>query len=168
MIRKDLEKEQADVKWVEYENYHITLKFLGDINMQQAAQVRKRLDLAALTCPSFQVHIQNMGFFPNQRRPRVIWLGMVGEMQQAEFLGERIDTYLSEMGYEPEGKRSFHLTLGRIRSDRNVKEMMQRALPQVNRVHSRDFEVAEFHFMESKLSPQGPTYSINQVFRLRG
>lgn len=159
---------KPDVKWVEFENYHITLKFLGDIKTDIIKQITYNMNLVGQYCPPFKLTMKGIGFFPNKRRPRVIWLGTDGEIQKAEFLGERVDTYLSTLGFEAENKRSFHLTLGRVRSDHKQDELIRRVAELNKVVEEKEFIVSKFHLMESCLSPAGPHYSVLYTFNLEG
>ncbi len=155
-----------DVKWVEYENYHITLKFLGESKLSLSAIIDK-LSLAAQACGEFDLSFQGIGFFPSRHRPRVIWIGAGGEIAKASFLGERVDTYLGELGFEPERNRSFHLTLGRIRSDKNLHYLQSKA-GEIDKTFQTSYKVKNFCLMESQLSSQGPRYLLKHEFVLQG
>ncbi|NLB89145.1 MAG: RNA 2',3'-cyclic phosphodiesterase [Syntrophomonadaceae bacterium] len=166
-VRNSLEKTGADVKWVEEENYHITLKFLGDIDQQIANNIYIHLNSISENYHSFVLKVRGIGFFPNANQPRVIWLGVNGELEKANLLGERIDAHLTEEGFEPERKRSFHLTLGRIRSKRGQKELLDETNKLNKIIKSRSFLVNKIDFMESRLTPQGPNYILHKSFWLR-
>jgi 2'-5' RNA ligase len=167
-IKTELSRLKPDIKWVEYENYHITLKFLGEVKEGQITEIKTRLSMAAQACPAFSFRTMGIGFFPNKNRPRVMWLGVKGEMNKAQFLGERVDTYLSELGFEPEKKRSFHLTLGRIRSERNLDETVSTTGSINNGLKSCDLLVKHFFLMESRLSSSGPQYLVLEKYDLEG
>ncbi|MDD2509703.1 MAG: RNA 2',3'-cyclic phosphodiesterase [Syntrophomonas sp.] len=167
-IKKQLVSTAADVKWVERENYHLTLKFLGEIKPELTEKIKQDMESVADSCPILQLRVNKLGVFPNQKRPRVIWLGIEGEMEKLNFLGERVDAHLYILGFEPEKRRSFHLTLGRIRSESN-KELLLQQLALINReVENISFPVHEFQLMESQLSSRGPTYLLHKRFMLRG
>lgn len=167
-IRESLAAVRPDVKWVEYENYHLTLKFLGDIKPELVKPITSNMELAGESCPSFQLFLNHIGFFPTKNRPRVIWLGMDGETEKAEFLGERVDAFLSNLGFEAEKKRNFHLTLGRIRSDHNQDELLKKSAALSKTIREQRFMINEFRLMESRLSQAGPQYSVLQTFSLDG
>ena len=167
-IKKELTGTDMDIKWVEYENYHITLKFLGEIKKEQLNKIKEKLAFVAQACPKFTLKINEIGFFPNKSRPRVIWLGVRGEIDKAQFLGERVDTYLGELGFEAERKRSFHLTLGRIRSERNIDELLYRTGTINGSIKEQDVYINEFNLMESLISSNGPRYTVLGNYRLEG
>lgn len=166
--KRQLLEVDPDIKWVEYANYHLTLKFLGEISDQQVGQIGKQLQTVAESSPSFYLAVKGMGFYPNMRKPRVAWLGLEGELNKAEFLAERIDAYLQGLGFEFEKSHQLHLTLGRIRSERNVGALVAKVRQIEPFVSSGLFPVPAFHLMESRLSRRGPHYRTEQAFSLKG
>lgn len=167
-VRTELEQNRPDVKWVDKTNYHLTLKFLGEVASTSLGAIKKTLKTVAESCPGFILKTGGLGFFPARGRPRVIWLGVFGEMDKADFLGERVDAYLTEFGFDPEKKRSFHLTLGRIRSDMGLAELQLRAAGINKRSEQHNLTVDQFMLMESKLSPRGPHYTVLESYKLEG
>ncbi|MGR6835698.1 RNA 2',3'-cyclic phosphodiesterase [Syntrophomonas erecta] len=163
-VQQQIAEVPTDVKWVEYENYHLTLKFLGEVPLADYDLIVKNLELAAAACVSFQIRIKGLGFFPSRNRPRVLWGGIEGEMEKAYFLGDRVDAYLASQGYEPENKRSFHLTLGRIRSNENNSALVEKAYLVSDELHTEPFTINQFHLMESRLSSSGPQYLLKRSF----
>lgn len=167
-VRKNISLAAADLKWVEYENYHLTLKFLGEVTREIMNEVHKGLLLAGESCPPLELTTAQIGFFPNKNRPRVLWLGIEGEMDKAYFLGERVDAYLHSFGFESEERRSFHLTLGRIRSDVKRDELIRRVNAYNKEIEKITFNIEEFHLMESQLSSRGPSYLLHERIILNG
>lgn len=166
-IRNNLEAIGADVKWVEEENFHITMKFLGEVDQDLVNNIYVHLNTISENFHSFALKVKGIGFFPNANQPRVIWLGINGELDKANLLGEKIDTYLIEEGFEPEKKRSFHLTLGRIRSKKGQKDLLNEVYKLNKVIKSKSFLVNKIDFMESKLTPQGPNYILHKSFWLK-
>jgi len=168
MFRNDLGASRADIKWVEYENYHLTLKFLGEVDEASLREISQNLRRAAESCPPFNLSIDSLGFFPSRMRPRVIWLGLRGEIEKAQFLGERVDAYLASAGFEEEKEHRFHLTLGRIRSDNKVNELLKIAEHMAGHKKLSPFKVDRMQLMKSSLGPGGPTYSVLETYELKG
>jgi len=168
MLRNYLGRSRPDIKWVEYDNYHLTVEFLGEVNSADLPRLKKQLVLTGEAVPPFYLSAGGLGYFPNSRRPRVIWLGIKGELDKAAFLGERVDAYLGELGFEPERDHRFHLTLGRIRTEDNLKEMQK----SIEQLETRDkligFKVDRFQLMMSELSRSGPKYFELGSFDLKG
>lgn len=168
MMRNELGRARPDIKWVEYQNYHITLKFLGEIDTGLLPELKRNLNLAGDSSPAFNLSAGGIGFFPNHLRPRVIWMGVKGELEKAAFLGDRIDAYLGQMGFEAEKAYRFHLTLGRVRSDKGIKDMLNVLEKTADKDRMRSFKVEHFHLLKSDLSSAGPIYSILETFTLNG
>lgn len=168
MLRNELGISQADVKWVEYKNYHLTLKFLGEVHVDSLAAISASLTTAAESCPAFNLAAGSLGFFPNRQAPRVIWIGIKGELDKAAFLGERVDAYLAAQGFEAEKEHRFHLTLGRIRSYDHKKELLKAAEELPGRSKLTTFKVEQFQLMQSSLTAGGPVYTTLETFTLKG
>lgn len=168
MLRNKLGMARPDIKWVEYQNYHLTVKFLGEVENNDLSELKRNLRLAADAVPAFNLSAGGIGFFPNQVHPRVIWMGIKGEIEKAEFLGDRVDAYLAATGFEPERDHRPHLTLGRIRSDKNLNEMLNilEKYTDKNKLHS--FRVEKFCLMQSILETNGPQYTVLDTYRLNG
>jgi len=159
---------RADVKWVEPENYHLTVKFLGNVEEAGIDGVIRALQRAGEESPPFVLEPQGAGFFPNHRHPRVVWVGAGGELDKAAWLGERVDTHLAGLGFEPEKNRKYHLTLGRIRSDRNLQRLVEKVQGLASSVVFPSFMVNEIQLMRSQLNRKGPEYSVLTSIPLTG
>lgn len=164
--KEKLASPDVNIKWVEYENYHLTVKFLGDIAVEKGDQIRKLMKTVGENCPPFQLKTNGLGFFPNRFRPRILWIGMEGEINKAQFLAERVDSYLNELGFVPEKQHRFHLTLGRLRSDQGTDKILNAAAS--FRLKPISFNVEEFSLMESELTSTGPIYKVIDNFKLNG
>lgn len=159
-IKSRLQSAHADVKWVERENMHLTVKFLGEVEKAQLPMIKEALQNVQDCSASFNLSIHGMGFFPNRNRPRVIWLGVGGELEKASFLAERTDAYLSPLGFEEERSHRFHLTMGRIRSERGLSELLELIHKEEQDLRTLRFPVENFYLMESVLSSAGPHYKV--------
>ncbi len=168
MMRNKLGAARADIKWVEYENYHLTLKFLGEVNKSLLPTIKTNLTRVAENSPAFNLSAGGLGFFPNRIRPRVLWIGIRGELDKAEFLAERVDAYLSPLGFEEEKNHRFHLTLGRVRSESGIRELLK-LLEDISTIEQwKAFHIDHFSLMKSDLTPEGPVYSTINSFKLSG
>ncbi len=161
-----LSQAGADIKWVEYENYHLTLKFLGEVDKKQLVKLKEKLDKAARATAPFNLAVSRPGCFPGRKNPRVLFLGISAQTDMALELGNRIDTGLSELGFKPDHRRHFHLTLGRFRSQINKEKLLTLSENMQQEIDSRAFRVAEFYLMESQLSKQGPVYKVVDTLKL--
>ncbi len=114
---EQLKAKNPAVRWVRPAGLHITLKFLGDIKEEIVEPLSADLDRATSSCPWFDLALAGFGAFPNVRRPRVVWVGLEGSMQDLLRLASDIDRVCAAYGIARE-KRPFagHITLGRLKA----------------------------------------------------
>jgi RNA 2',3'-cyclic 3'-phosphodiesterase len=116
-----LRATQADVKWVEPHNLHLTLQFLGDVPENQIAAVCKAVECGAAEIEPFELEIRGAGAFPNLGKPRTIWLGAKEGSEQMAELHDHVALALADLGFADEERRfQTHLTIGRVKSPKNV------------------------------------------------
>jgi 2'-5' RNA ligase len=149
-------------RWVQAENLHVTLKFIGEVQAERLGDIR-----AALSAVNFGLLItlefRGLGFFPNEKRPRVFWAGIEASANLAR-LAIDVDRALEKLGFPPE-KRPFspHLTLARFDSPRLPDKLL--AAMRENAKREFGFVAAkEFHLIESKLKPGGAEYTTAETF----
>ncbi|MGE5379787.1 MAG: RNA 2',3'-cyclic phosphodiesterase [Methylocystaceae bacterium] len=167
LINKGIEKArsyQADIKWVEEHNLHLTIKFLGD---QPEAEIPKIIsELEKVTPGQIKLSLTGVGYFPNQNRPRTIWLGIGGEIARANGLAAATDNKLEFLHLTPEKKRQWHLTLGRVRSERNFNLLQPQLEPAFKNLHGQEWHLDSFTLYQSTLTPGGPIYQPLHKFQL--
>lgn len=161
----DLESCGADLKTVEPENIHITLKFLGDTDEAKAEQIIQAIQSAAAGIAPFEAKLKGAGVFPNPKFVRVVWAGIEGAEPLGKIAG-KLEELLAPLGFERE-KRAFspHLTVARVRSPRGS----ERLAPILEKYKNADFgafPVAEIKLKKSVLSREGPTYSDIEIVKL--
>lgn len=145
------------LNWMRAENLHVTLKFIGHTADENLAAIRNALAPVKAEA-EMAIRFRGLGFFPNEKRPRVLWAGMEAPPALAR-LAAQIEAALGKLGFPPE-ERAFspHLTLARIKDSR-IPESLHTAI----RGHASD-EFGEtvagnFHLIESKTRPAGADYS---------
>ena len=109
-------REHDRVRWMSEEAMHLTLKFLGDIPVDQIPDIEKSLQRAADSTGKFTIKIGRTGCFPSFRDPRICWVGFNGELRRLEQLQGRVEGGLVALGLD-EDEREFraHITIGRTR-----------------------------------------------------
>ncbi len=166
--RKGLVPIDMPVKWVERDNYHLTVKFLGEINEKKTQEIKHVLKNRCLQCQPFRLNARGLGCFPGRDQPRVIWLGMEGETTKALEMMDKVDRAMAGLGFKQEGHK-LHLTLGRVRKGRE-KDCggLIAANPGAfeHNYASPVQEVNAIFLMESRLSSAGPSYCIVESFPL--
>lgn len=166
-IEAELSKGDADVKWVEPKNLHVTLKFLGEVSEDRLPGVIENTRLAVSGNSSFTVHLLGLGSFPSLKSPRVVWVGLSKGKDELKELSEKIEENLSHLGF-PREKREFsaHLTIGRARSPRGKGKLVNK-IEELANSDVGEFPVGKVLVMESQLSSKGPTYRIIEEVDLK-
>ncbi len=155
-------------RWIPPRNYHITLKFLGDVGEALLPRLVDAATRAAAGLSPFELSFGRFGAFPSFSRPRVLFYAADRGSEELASLSGRLEEELGTLGFEPE-RRGFraHLTLARVR-DRLPPEM-RRILETVpgleGTAHQR---VERFVLMQSTLSRSGARYEELGSFRLGG
>ena len=162
-LRNELERvEHAFVKWVNPEGIHLTLKFLGSIPSKQVAEVGEAMEGATRGISPFHLEISGLGAFPNLKQPRVLWVGISGELDKLLGLQRNIDSALSPLGFTKE-KRPFvpHLTLARIRERASPGERRTFGDLVVSTIFEDKYHIAvdAISLMRSQLTPAGAIYT---------
>jgi 2'-5' RNA ligase len=153
---------RAPVRWVNPENTHLTLKFLGDISLAVVDDVKNALGDAVKGISAIHVGAEGLGVFPSGTRVQVVWVGLTGQLDKLKTLQQRIDKELTPLGF-PAEKRPFspHLTIARLR-DRatpNDRQDIGRLVGNTDFESNLDFLVRTINLMKSQLTPEGPIYS---------
>jgi RNA 2',3'-cyclic 3'-phosphodiesterase len=157
------------VKWVDPEIIHLTLKFMGNINVTDVNPVTTAMLDAAVQGHSFKLQIQNWGAFPNLNRVQVIWVGLGGDLAILLELQKNLENNLAKLGFVTEA-RPFapHLTLGRVRDTASSidKQNIGKAIAALKVESILTFPVISLNLMQSKLRPQGPEYTCLKLVKL--
>ncbi|MCL6582094.1 MAG: RNA 2',3'-cyclic phosphodiesterase [bacterium] len=125
---KELRELPSDTKWVEEENLHLTVQFLGNVLEGQVPDVVAALKRSAAGVSPFRLDLGGVGVFPSIERPRVFWAGVSGETAVLSRLHRQVRREMEQIGFEPEKRRfSPHLTLARLRSHLGFPAVMERA-----------------------------------------
>jgi RNA 2',3'-cyclic 3'-phosphodiesterase len=157
-IRRAAGKAAGDVRWVADENLHLTLQFLGAVPEERVAAVQEALAAAAAAARPILLEVKGAGGFPNARRPRVVWLGLAGEVAELARLAADLGRRLAPLGFPPEARPfATHLTLGRSRDGAGAPGLGG-ALAAAAAGEGLSWRAAELALFESHLSPRGPRY----------
>jgi 2'-5' RNA ligase len=146
---------ERGVKWVELENIHITLRFLGETDEEKIIDIEKIMDSMSANFYPFLISIGGLGAFPNLKNPRVIWIGIGKGENELRELSDKLETKIRKLGFRKEEREfSPHLTIGRVKEKINLKdEIMNFNIPDIM------FLSEELTLFESKLTPSGPIYT---------
>lgn len=159
--QQTLAQATSDVKWVEAENLHVTLLFLGEVDERDLLKVCRAVQGVAAAQPAFRLEASGVGCFPNARRPRVVWAGIGEGASELTALHDALEPPLLELGCYRREDRPFtpHLTLGRTKSDAPAEALAQ-ALPKLATWRGGSVDVRELRVYSSELASRGPTYTV--------
>jgi RNA 2',3'-cyclic 3'-phosphodiesterase len=142
-----------DVRWVAPVNYHVTLKFLGSTREATIAAVRDALERATERTPRISVRTTRLGAFPTLEKARVVWAGVQEPGALAE-LAARIEDGCARLGFADPRPFHAHVTLGRVRESRPLREVV---LPLAEQMFG-DTRIDAITLFESVTKPSGSVY----------
>lgn len=164
-LKKSLEHE--NIKWVEPDKLHLTLKFFGETMETQIPAIGDLLEVIGHQTRAFSVHLKGAGIFGSAYHPRVIWLG-VQQPEPLSALAKRVLSEVESLGYLRDRQNYVpHLTLGRIRAI-NDKNRFQRTIDAYKDISFLDMEVGKLILFESILQAKGAKYEVISEFHLKG
>jgi RNA 2',3'-cyclic 3'-phosphodiesterase len=149
----------GDLRWVRPEAIHLTLKFFGDIRENDVANISAVMKKATAAVGKFELGIGGAGVFPDPHRPRIIWLGMNGDVARLVTFQQGMERALQEIGF-PREERPFqpHLTLGRIKTPKGLSGIAE-ALDQKKTDAAGRFTATGLCLFRSDLTPRGAIYT---------
>jgi len=157
MLRNELAGER--IKWAEAHQYHITLQFLGSVEISGISAINDSLEKVTCSFRGFSMEIKEFGVFKNFRDPRVLWIGF-SPCKELTLLKDAIDEEMLKFGFEKSDKLfSPHLTIARIKFLRAKQKLEDLAYSFKNTIF-QEVEVREIILYESILKPAGPEYHI--------
>src|SRR5262249_34013783 len=165
--QQDLAEAGSEIKWVEPENLHVTLLFLGEVDALEVVEVCRAVRGVAAATEPFTLTAAGVGAFPNLRRPRTLWIGVEEGREELVALHDQIEDALLKLGAYRREEREFtpHITLGRINGD--ATSALREALKDAAEWHGGTQPVREVHVMSSELTPDGPRYNVVSREKLR-
>ena len=159
LLKSSVKANQKAVKWVRKENIHITLRFIGPTAPGEVDKINRLLREISGQNSDLSLTVSGTGCFPKKERPRILWLGVDGDVAELKLLVEMINSEMDQLGY-PQEERNYspHITIGRIRYP-------QKVTPDVTDFLSAQYEpiswnIPKIILYQSELLPSGAIYSI--------
>jgi 2'-5' RNA ligase len=158
-VQEQLKQSRATVRWVKPGSIHLTLKFLGNIHAAQVEDIARAVVQEIRDQAPITLRPAGLGAFPSLRKPRVIWIGMNGEVQRLNAIQVRVDNALEPLGFVRE-KRGFrpHLTIGRVKDRRRLQSLVD-AMVTLDVEPFNSFDADEIILYKSDLRPTGAIYT---------
>jgi 2'-5' RNA ligase len=149
----ELKSRVPAVRWVTPTNFHLTLKFLGDVEEAQINRIGAALEEQLHPFPRFTINAKGLGVFPDSRRPRILWVGLAGI--ELASLVSRLESALEPLDFAPE-KRNFtpHLTVGRWRQTERAPKTLRQTLEEWKDYPFGSTRVDEVILFQSVLKPE--------------
>jgi 2'-5' RNA ligase len=159
---------RGSISWVRPEGIHLTLKFFGDIAAEDLQPISEVVSGQATGMRPLHLNIKGLGVFPGIRRPRVLWLGVGGEVAQLIALQGVLDQGFETCGIKKE-ERPFraHLTLARIKSPQGLSGL-DKVLEEKEAESAGPFEAKGLILFKSDLTPKGAIYTVLADFPFQG
>ncbi len=164
--QQELRQLNIRARWVRPENIHLTLKFMGDINPGDIDAISTAMTAAANGFSPITLAVRGIGVFPTVKRPRVIWIGLGGDIRSLLDLQSRLVEELAGVGVAKD-KRSFkaHLTLGRIKQPPG-SDLIRQMMTAYATLSSDEFSCDQVILFKSDLKPSGAVYTKLKQTRL--
>ncbi len=157
-LRQAAGRAADEVRWVKPDDVHLTLQFLGAVPGARVAAVEEAVRGAAASSRTLSLEVKGAGGFPNARRPRVVWIGLAGDVPALTEIVADLGRRLAPLGFAPEERPySPHLTLGRARDGRGAPGLAG-ALAQAAQAEGVTWRAGALVLFESHLSPRGARY----------
>ncbi|WP_297497849.1 RNA 2',3'-cyclic phosphodiesterase [Thermococcus sp.] len=154
----------AKIKFVERENLHVTLKFLGEIDEALAEEVKKALGEIANRHRKHRVKVKGIGVFPNPNYVRVIWAGIEND-EGLKAIAQDVEKEMHRLGFKKDKDFVAHVTIGRVKFVKDKLELTM-ALKDLANKDFGEFEVNAIELKKSTLTPKGPIYETIARFEL--
>jgi 2'-5' RNA ligase len=156
-VQQTILRTGTDLKLVEAQNIHITLRFLGEIRQERVQEIIEQMK--DIRFSAFRVEFKGLGVFPGPHRPSVVWVGIEKGAKELSQIFETLEHKLRALGVESD-RRGFtpHLTIARVRSGRNRDELVH----VVSELQEKEFgsiNVDSVRLKKSTLTPSGPVYA---------
>jgi RNA 2',3'-cyclic 3'-phosphodiesterase len=168
-LQRKLATSGANVKWVEPDQMHITLNFLGEMDDREMYAISRVLTKVANIEPPFQLRAAGFGAFPNSRRPKTIWAALTDGLENLIRIYGRSVEPLTDLGVYRKEDRGYnpHLTLGRVKEEAD-SDLIAAELPKFADWHGGDCAIEELLLMRSELRREGPEYTVVARAPLQG
>jgi 2'-5' RNA ligase len=157
--QRQLKKRGLKFRWVPHKNIHLTLKFIGDLSVEQIERVANTLADSAEEYGPMTFHASGLGVFPGLSRPRILWVGIDGDIDLLTRFQKTLDGKLDIIGIKSE-KRPFkgHLTIGRGKKRLDMK-ILKESLRDFYDFQTRPFVINEVKLFQSELKSTGAVYT---------
>lgn len=158
---ESIKEKWEGVRWENYEKFHLTLKFLGEVDESRLSDVERSLKLGGQGVANFEMAITGFGGFPSLRRPRVLFVDLSDNNELSNFQVE-LEERLEDIGFARENRKfKPHITVGRTKGYSIVRGPFPSPDP-------LSFRISEIAIMRSILHEKGSEHTCLYIFTLNG
>jgi len=150
------------VRWTKPEQFHLTLRFLGDVAVERVAALQEAINAVCRGDPALHLRAQGLGFFPKARSPRVIWVGVNDNEGRLVDLQKKMEGAVQPFTQEPGAEKfSGHVTLGRVKflKQPEIEKLAAHAQAVSDRLFG-EWTANEIEIIRSRLLPAGAVHSV--------
>jgi 2'-5' RNA ligase len=168
-VSEELRQSTLNARWVKVDNIHLTVVFMGNIETEDIPAIARGVKEVCQAFGPFDLSLKGIGCFPNRRNPRVIWLGLDGDLEPMSEFRDALQGHLTDFGIKEE-KRKFkpHLTLGRFRKPKKMDSKEDQLLSKYEDISSSVCSLKELILFKSDLKPAGAVYTKVETWPLTG
>ena len=158
-----------DLRWVKPDNIHLTVVFMGNVSEDKIQTMGETVKKACIGVDPFEVNAGPLGFFGNRRHPRVLWMGLGGDVHRMGRFRDRLQKKLKPFGIKTE-KRPFkpHLTLGRFNKGSHPWPHLDDLISTYSDLKGPVCSLRELVLFKSDLKPGGAIYTKLDAWDLQG
>ena len=168
-VSGELRQSTLKARWVKVDNIHLTVIFMGNIETEDIPAIARGVQGVCQTFGPFDLSLKGIDCFPNRRNPRVLWLGLDGDLEPMSDFRDALQEHLTGFGIKEE-KRKFkpHLTLARFRKPKKMDFEEDQLLSKYEDLSSSVCSLKELILFKSDLKPTGAVYTKMEAWPLTG
>jgi len=163
-IQNEFKKIDSNMKFVKKENFHLTLKFFGDITLDCASKISNNIESVLKNYDLFDLELVGCGTFANKNHIKVIWIGFKNN-EILTTLQKELDSNFSSLKFKKEKNYKTHLTIARLKSPKN-KDLIKEVVSKNKNIKIGKMKVRKISLKKSTLTPNGPIYEDLKVFNV--
>ncbi len=164
-IQAEFHQRIKKASWTRSKNFHLTLKFLGNVEKSSIKEINSTLARITACHESFCINIGGIGTFPNLYRPRVLWVGLIQGANETATLANSINRELEKLGFPNDNRFHPHLTLARLKESVNLKTYTE-SFKKFETIAGTSMNVNHLTLIKSELRPNGALYTPLHIYPL--
>ena len=164
-IQNELRTEIGKAVWIRFGNFHLTLKFLGDVKNNSISEIRNAIEKVAIKQKPFALDFGGIGTFPDFSRPRVLWIGLKQGGKITTSLSRDINNALIHADFKKDIRYHPHVTLARLRHQIDLRGYVD-LFEEYQTLQHASMPVGEIELVKSELHPNGAVYTPMSRFHL--